>query len=195
MAKPKYSKWLTKDGLSKLEMWARDGLTDKQIAQKMNINVSTLYKWEKEHNEISESLKRGKNLFDNQVEKTLFEKAIGKSVTTTTTYKMVKVDREVLKAKRLRFLNKYKLNHPDLTKEELTLIAIEKVPTYEKIPQIRVINELPPDTTALIFWLKNRQPEKWRDTKEINADVNAKINNPFKELTTEELRKLAKEDD
>jgi len=29
-----------------------------------------------------------------------------------------------------------------------------------------------PDTTALIFWLKNRQPKKWRDTKNIDLDGN-----------------------
>lgn len=25
------------------------------------------------------------------------------------------------------------------------------------------IEQLPPDTTAMIYWLKNRQPERWRD--------------------------------
>jgi len=28
----------------------------------------------------------------------------------------------------------------------------------------------PPDTTAAIFWLKNRQPQKWRDRKEFGVD-------------------------
>ena len=34
MAKGKYEQWLTPEGLLKLEGWARDGLTDEQIAQK-----------------------------------------------------------------------------------------------------------------------------------------------------------------
>ena len=34
MAKGKYARWLTKEGLLLLEGWARDGLTDEQIAQK-----------------------------------------------------------------------------------------------------------------------------------------------------------------
>lgn len=29
----------------------------------------------------------------------------------------------------------------------------------------------PPDTTACIFWLKNRQPRKWRDRQEIEHDI------------------------
>lgn len=28
---------------------------------------------------------------------------------------------------------------------------------------VEVEDEIPPDTTAMIFWLKNRQPKKWRD--------------------------------
>lgn len=28
----------------------------------------------------------------------------------------------------------------------------------------------PPDTTACIFWLKNRQPDKWRDKTEVISD-------------------------
>lgn len=32
-----------------------------------------------------------------------------------------------------------------------------------KIVQTPIIKHYPPDTTACIFWLKNRQPAKWRD--------------------------------
>lgn len=28
------------------------------------------------------------------------------------------------------------------------------------------------DTTAMIFWLKNRQPERWRDRRDISGDLN-----------------------
>lgn len=27
---------------------------------------------------------------------------------------------------------------------------------------------IPPDTTAMIFWLKNRQPKQWRDKQEVD---------------------------
>jgi transcriptional regulator with XRE-family HTH domain len=29
----------------------------------------------------------------------------------------------------------------------------------------------PPDTVAAIFWLKNRQPEKWRDKQEVDVNM------------------------
>ena len=31
------------------------------------------------------------------------------------------------------------------------------------------IEHYPPDTTACIFWLKNRQPKKWRDRQEVTG--------------------------
>lgn len=36
----------------------------------------------------------------------------------------------------------------------------------------RVRKQVAPDTTAQIFWLKNRKPGEWRDKKDIDANVN-----------------------
>ena len=58
MAKGKYEYWLTKEGLMLLEGWARDGLTDEQIANNCGITASTLYDWKKRFTEISDTLKR-----------------------------------------------------------------------------------------------------------------------------------------
>ena len=35
--------------------------------------------------------------------------------------------------------------------------------------------DVPPDTTACIFWLKNRRPKHWRDKQEIGLDTDIKI--------------------
>ncbi|WNB74548.1 helix-turn-helix domain-containing protein [Methylomonas koyamae] len=35
------------------------------------------------------------------------------------------------------------------------------------IESVTVTREIPPDTDACIFWLKNRQPDKWRDRTEV----------------------------
>ena len=32
-----------------------------------------------------------------------------------------------------------------------------------KVKRVQTMKHYPPDTTAAIFWLKNRQPEKWRE--------------------------------
>lgn len=77
MAKGKYQRWLEPDGLLLLEGWARDGLTDEQLAQKMEISPSTLYEWKAKYPEISEALKKGKEIVDIQVENALLKRALG----------------------------------------------------------------------------------------------------------------------
>ena len=77
----KYEYWLTSEGLLKLEAWARNGLTDEQIAGNAGIAVSTLYEWKKTYVEISEALKRGKAVVDIQVENALLKRALGYSYT------------------------------------------------------------------------------------------------------------------
>lgn len=81
MAKGKYAEWLEPEGLALLEGWARDGLTDEQLAEQCRISVSTLYAWKNRYPEISEALKRGKEVVDYQVEKALLQKALCGDVT------------------------------------------------------------------------------------------------------------------
>lgn len=49
MANGKYRRWLEPEGLLLLEGWARDGLTDQQIAQNCGITAKTLYEWKNQH--------------------------------------------------------------------------------------------------------------------------------------------------
>ena len=97
MARGKFEYWLTEEGLTLLEGWARDGLTDEQLAEKMSIGIRTLYDWKIRYPQISQALKKGKEIVDFEVENALLKSAIDGN------------------------------------------------------------------TTAQIFWLKNRRPDKWRD--------------------------------
>ena len=100
MAKGKYEYWLSEDGLILIEGWARDGLTNEQIAHNIGISRETLNVWTKKYSDISDALKKSKDVVDRQVENALFKKACEG------------------------------------------------------------------DTTAMIFWLKNRRPNDWRDKRE-----------------------------
>lgn len=77
MAKGKYQEWLTPDGLLLLEGWAREGLTDEQIAKNVGIRFQTLYEWEKRFPEIREAIKKGKGPVDFEVENALLKRALG----------------------------------------------------------------------------------------------------------------------
>ena len=39
---------------------------------------------------------------------------------------------------------------------------------YELVPAKKTERDVPPDTTAQIFWLKNRKPDVWSDRKDLN---------------------------
>lgn len=45
----KYEYWLEDENLTLLEGWARDGLTDEQIAHNMGIAYSTFKEWKKKY--------------------------------------------------------------------------------------------------------------------------------------------------
>jgi len=135
LAKGKYKEWLEPEGLLKIEGWARDGLTDEEIAHNMGIRCSTLYEWKKKHSEISETLKKGKEVVDRIVENALFERAIGGSHKVKKTIKI-----------RETYYDEYGRK---CEKEHLAT-------SYDEV-------YIPGDTTAQIFWLKNRKPDKWRD--------------------------------
>ena len=77
----KYEDWLTKEGLMLISGWAKDGLVDEQIAHNMGISVATLYNWKKEHLEILEALKKGKEVADYEVENALHKTALEGNVT------------------------------------------------------------------------------------------------------------------
>lgn len=127
MAKGKYQKWLEPENLLLLESWARDGMTDEQLAKKMGISTSTLNAWKNKYPEILEALKKGKEVVDTLVENALLKNAEGYYYYEDAVVKY-KDSFEVVKVKR-----------------------------YAK-----------PDTTAQIFWLKNRKPDQWREKQQVD---------------------------
>lgn len=161
MAKGKYQEWLTEEGLLQLESWARDGLTDEQIASNMGITRKTLAEWKTKYSDICDTLKRGKAVVDIQVENALLKRALGYSYDEVTRERVLDYDQST---------GQVVGSHMEITK------------TVKK--------EVQGDTTAQIFWLKNRRPEQWRDKRDVSVEGEISTNNPFKGLSTDELRKL-----
>lgn len=77
----KINDWQEKDKLILLEGWARDGLTDEQIAHNIGINRTTLYDWKKKARDIDDALKKGKEIVDFEVENALLKSAMEGNVT------------------------------------------------------------------------------------------------------------------
>lgn len=83
-AKGKYAKWLLPDNLLRLQAWARDGLSDEQMAHNIGITTTTLYDWKKKYPAFSEALARGKEVVDIEVENALLKRAKGYDYIETT---------------------------------------------------------------------------------------------------------------
>lgn len=99
----------------------------------MGINSDTLYTWKGKYPEISEALKKGKEIVDIQVENALLRRALGYDY-----------------------------------QEERVEVSEDK---GRKVTQ--TLKHVPGDTTAQIFWLKNRRPDKWRDKPTVDGDSEA----------------------
>lgn len=111
MAKTTYKDWEAEEKILLLQGWARNGLTNEQIASNMSIGITTLWEWRKKSPKIANALKIGKDEADTQVENALYKAA------------------------------------------------------------------LEGNTTAMIFWLKNRRSKEWRDKiqQEITTESAVKL--------------------
>ncbi len=186
----KYEEWLTEEGLIKLEGWARDGLTNEQIAHNIGINPDTLYTWIKKYPEISESLKRGKEVVDRQVENALLKRALGYDFEEKT-YVSVEMSQEEYDLRVEVELAVWDENNPNATQDERDRFILS-IPKTKEILEKKVVKQVSPDTTAQIFWLKNRRPDKWRDKQDIEHSGHTQTTLNMANLSEEELRNLAK---
>lgn len=54
-----------------------NGLTDREIADELGVNVATLYRWRIDFPEFRDAMKSGKSVADDRVERSLYARAIG----------------------------------------------------------------------------------------------------------------------
>lgn len=195
MVHAEYKKWLEPDNLTRLRSWARDGLTNEQIAKKIGVRRQTISEWSKKYPDIADALKKGKEVVDSEIEDSLIS-VMKKHTITTTQYKMVKKDDFNLKAERSKFANVYKLDHPNATKNEILIATAENVEVYEKIPISKTVTEVDPNTSAIIFWLKNRRPDVYRDqTFQKLNEANARKTLAEAQLSEAQLKAIEESDD
>ncbi len=110
---------------------AQLGATDQEIADFFEVDVRTIYRWKHDHDEFCQAVKVGKDVADERVERSLYQKAIG--------YEQDEV--------------------------KIFMPAGAAEPVYAPFRA-----KIAADTTAAIFWLKNRRAADWRDKQE--HDVN-----------------------
>lgn len=134
--KGKYADWISPDGLTTVLGFAREGLSDEQIALKMEISLSTFYEWQNKYPDFSDAIKKGKAPVDIEVENALLKRALGYD------YEEVITEIEEIPAGK----------GPDGQQIIRQKKHIRKITKHQ-----------PGEVSAQIFWLKNRRPGRWRD--------------------------------
>jgi ssDNA-binding replication factor A large subunit len=78
-------------------------------------------------------------------------------------------------------------SHPDV---DIRTISVGN--GFSEIVKTPIIKHYPPDTAAASLWLRNRQPDKWRDKPEVSVHVENSItvdtNRPVEQWGKAELR-------
>ena len=107
------------------------GATQAEIAEALDVAISTVKLWGVKHEEVAEAMRVGRDAADDRVVSALYSRALGYS-------------------------------HEDI---DIRVANGEIVETP-------IIKHYPPDPTSMIFWLKNRRPDKWRNQPEPDDDDN-----------------------
>jgi hypothetical protein len=115
------------------------GATDAMLADFFEVCVDTINEWKKVYPEFSASIKRGKYSADSNIANSLYNRAMGMTITIQQAVKIT-------------------------TRKQG---ANKQITQTEGVEIVSLKQEIPPDTTAGIFWLKNRQPKEWRDKQEV----------------------------
>lgn len=114
------------------------GATDAKLADFFDVCEATINNWKHDFPDFLESIKKGKVIADAEIAEGLYNRAKGAKIKVQQAIKLKQVDYD--QGKRLS--------------------------EHETVEVVDLIQEVPPDTAAGIFWLKNRNPEMWRDKRE-----------------------------
>ena len=132
-----YRRWCEKYGFEILRRLAEEGLSDEEIAARCELSLEVFQRWKKKYSKFCDAIEIGRQEADFSVVEALYKKATGYSVKTNKTHKLKFIDYDPATGKKVK---------------EYESLAIGVDESY-----------VPPDLKAEIFWLKNRQPCRWKE--------------------------------
>jgi hypothetical protein len=166
--KSKYEELNIENRLPEIEGWARDGYRIADICKALGISTQTFHNWvnDERYEDFAEAVRKGKEVVDAEIENKLLDNARGFTFWEETQELLIKT-------------NKY--GKPMLDENGAPIKELQTVK--------RVLKHVKPDTTAQIFWLKNRKPDVWRDKQHMEHSGGI---NGLEYLSDEDLQKEIK---
>ncbi len=111
------------------------GATDNDLAEWFEVSERTINRWKITHPEFAQALTVGKDGPDSRMERSLYQRGMGYEYEETVAIKL----------------------------KDVQYHDGKKVAETERVELVKIKKTQPPDTTAMIFWLKNRREKAWRD--------------------------------
>lgn len=154
------------------------GATDAQLANIFGIARKTIYRWMNKEKDFKEQIQKGRDYYNTQgVEKALMRIAQGYE------YKEIMIQKKSIVFKESKAAG------------ALTVPAVE-------ITERETIKTQKPDTVALMFFLQNRSPDRWKDQRFVKHEGNVKYEHMVEgvsvpkmldNIPVEELKKIEDE--
>lgn len=118
------------------------GLKGTELAELFGVTHSTIDRWIKNHREFKEAVKRGRDRYDvEHVENALLKRALG-------------------------------YEYEEISTMEISLTGEKRNGTKVLVPGIKTTittKQVVPDVKACMFWLQNRNPNRWKNTKYLDV--------------------------
>lgn len=145
MSKNIYEEWKKSGELENILIlvakWRRDGAEINEIADKLGVSRTTVFKYQNDYPDFADALKKGKEIVDSEVENSLIKECIGYTYEETTTTTTAIVD-----------------------KETGQITSLERIETRKFTKYAR------PSPTAIAYYLNNRLPSKWKNKVVVDAE-------------------------
>lgn len=138
--------------LDMIEGWARNGMSNKQIALNLGVGESTFQRHLRDYQELKDALRNGREDAEIIVENALFKRACG--------YNYVEATKE-----RQKVYDEY----GDWTGK------------YEMVSTKRVLKHVQGDVNAQTYWLEHRAPHRWEKNPMPGIDISI-VNTGIKSL-------------
>lgn len=178
--------------LDEVKQWIKDGVTDDEIAVRLEIHITTLYEYEKKHPKFTKVMERPSK-YETHVLARFND--IRDWCRDGLTNEQMSEKLGIHPASWYEYANKYPTFNElinwsksvTINRVESSLFKLAMGYEYEEIKTIveedkngkkrtrieKVKRHQPPNPVAMIFYLKNRAPNEWNDRREIIIDTKA----------------------
>lgn len=163
-----YNEWKKsgelEDILILIKKWRGEGLKIEEVAEKLNVNASTLYLYQNKYSEFNEALKISKEIQLGKVTNSLIKECVG-----------------------------YYYEEERTTTSAIVDKTTGNITNFERVEKIKFKKYARPAVGAIIFYLSNSDPKQWQNKLTMVDSDNGIVNNLAEALKELQNAKNGKE--